>query len=89
MTVTDGSLLESLGSIANFVHDMPAEYGKTKFLDYIDTVKREISENKLSTNSKMIIESAGARPELIIEVVDRLKKHVDSWNIDDFEVEEE
>ncbi len=89
MTVTDGSLLESLGSIANFVHDMPAEYGKTKFLDYIDTVKREISENKLSTNSKMIIESTGARPELIIEVVDRLKKHVDSWNIDDFEVEEE
>ena len=37
----------------------------------------------------MIIESTGARPELIIEVVDRLKKHVNSWNIDDFEVEEE
>ena len=44
MEPSQGSLLESLGSIGNFVTNSPPLYGIDQFLSYIQSVKSEMDQ---------------------------------------------
>ena len=89
MEASEGSLLESLGSVKNFVANVPKLYGIDDFLDYINQIKGEINSGNKSNEAMAIIHATGSTDDIIIEAIEDLLPKMELWKKLDFGDEEE
>ena len=89
MESSQGSLLESLGSIGNFVNNSPALYGIDEFLSYIESIKLEMGKEVKNSEARAIIHATGSKEDSIVDAIELLIPKLNLWKKMNYEEEEE